>query len=146
MKSKEQMFMENIGNNIHKHIQGCENLHVASKGQLRHAQFFPPEQPSSQLPFHPQALDQQQSQWFSFPSQLQPKEQNVRNAELYSLQTYPMHHHHLAHSSETSSSTAVSGSTITQQQQQQRQSHVAVTPSSNIPALLSDTGFREHAA
>ena len=140
MKSKEQMFMENIGNNIHKHIQGCENLHVASKGQLRHAQR------SFQIPFHPQALDQQQSQWFSFPSQLQPQALNVRNAELYSLQTYPIHHHHLAHNSETSSSTAVSGSTITQQQQQQRQSHVAVTPSSNIPALLSDTGFREHAA
>ena len=35
MKSKEQMFMENLGNNILKRIPGCENTFVTPNGQIR---------------------------------------------------------------------------------------------------------------
>ena len=35
MKSKEQMFMENLGNSILKKIPGCENSFVTSNGQVR---------------------------------------------------------------------------------------------------------------
>ena len=35
MKSREQMMIENLGNNLLKRIPGCENTFVANNGQLR---------------------------------------------------------------------------------------------------------------
>ena len=53
MKSKEQMFMENLGNSILKKIPGCENSFVTSNGQVRdssnrapHAHYRAPYNPT----------------------------------------------------------------------------------------------------
>ena len=39
MKSKEQMFMENLGNNILKKMSGCDKLFVTPNGQIRENNF-----------------------------------------------------------------------------------------------------------
>ena len=39
MKSKEQMFMENLGNNILKRVPGCENSFVTPNGQIRQGEY-----------------------------------------------------------------------------------------------------------
>jgi hypothetical protein len=57
MKSKEQMFMENLGNSILKKIPGCEKSYVTPSGQIRESTprpafqgHYPPQHQSFQRP------------------------------------------------------------------------------------------------
>ena len=61
MKSKEQMFMENLGNNILKRIPGCENSFVTPNGQIRQGEYShrPPhyQQQQQNYPYQPYGLN-----------------------------------------------------------------------------------------
>ena len=77
MKSREQMMIENLGNNILKRIPGCESTFVANNGQLREGLNQPPH-PQNPPRFGAMARSQHQ------PSLNRPQ-YNLRNQQ-------PNHH------------------------------------------------------